>query len=110
VDEQPKETQGFHDISVTESDHQFYSNWWSHGHIIRWMHTFVHELTHFLDAFVNQKNVAPYRATFEDGNARRASAMRSWNRRQLASKWTSSIRCLGITLYLSFDIVLPQGD
>jgi predicted dehydrogenase len=24
-------------------------------------------LPHFLDAFVNQKNVAPYGATFEDG-------------------------------------------
>jgi hypothetical protein len=64
MDKQPKETQGFHDISVTESDHPFYSNWWSHGHIIRWVHTFVHELMHFLDAFVNQKNVAPYGVTF----------------------------------------------
>ncbi len=45
----------------------FYSNWWPHGHIIRWVHTFVHELTHFLDAFVNQKNAASYGATFEDG-------------------------------------------
>jgi len=67
VDEQPKETQGFHDVLVTESYHPFWSNWWPQGHIIGWEHTFVHELTHFLDCIVNKKNVAPYGATFEDG-------------------------------------------
>jgi predicted dehydrogenase len=67
VDEQPKETQGFHDVLVTESYHPFWSNWWPQGHIIGWEHTFVHELTHFLDCIVNKKDVAPYGATFEDG-------------------------------------------
>ena len=67
VDEQPKETQGFHDVLVTESYHPFWSNWWPQGHIIGWEHTFVHELTHFLDCIVNEKDVAPYGATFEDG-------------------------------------------
>ena len=61
MDEQPKERQGFHDISVTESYLPFYSNCWPHEHM------FVHQLRHFLDTFVNQKNVAPYGATFEDG-------------------------------------------
>ncbi len=67
VGEAPKETQGFHNVLVTEGDHPFWSNWWPHGHIIGWEHTFVHEITHLLDAIVNGKDVAPYGATFEDG-------------------------------------------
>ncbi len=67
VGEEPRETQGFHTINVTEGYHPFISNWWPHGHIIGWEHSFVHELTHFLDAIVNDKPVAPYGATFEDG-------------------------------------------
>ena len=53
--------------SVTESYLPFYSNWWPHGHIIRSEPLFVYKLTHFLDPIVNQKNVAPYGWTFEDG-------------------------------------------
>jgi predicted dehydrogenase len=67
VGDQPKETQGFHDVLVTEGYHPFWSNWWPHGHIIGWEHSFIHELTHFLDCLVNKKDVAPYGATFEDG-------------------------------------------
>ncbi len=67
VGEQPRETQGFHDVLVTEGYHPWYSNWWPQGHIIGWEHTFVHELTHLLDCIVNDKAVAPYGATFEDG-------------------------------------------
>ncbi|MEJ5199088.1 MAG: Gfo/Idh/MocA family oxidoreductase, partial [Anaerolineae bacterium] len=67
VDEQPKETQGFHEVLVTEGYHPWIANWWPHGHIIGWEHTFVHELTHFLDCIVNDKDVAPLGATFEDG-------------------------------------------
>jgi predicted dehydrogenase len=67
VGEQPKETQGFHEVLVTEGYHPWWGNWWPHGHIIGWEHTFVHELTHFLDCIVNNKQVAPYAATFEDG-------------------------------------------
>jgi predicted dehydrogenase len=62
-----RETQGFTDVLVTESYHPFWSNWWPHGHIIGWEHTFVHEIAHLLDAIVNDKDVAPYGATFEDG-------------------------------------------
>jgi predicted dehydrogenase len=29
--------------------------------------TFVHEVHHLLDAIVNNKSIAPYGATFEDG-------------------------------------------
>ena len=67
IDDQPKETQGFHDVLVTEGYHPWWSNWWPHGHIIGWEHTFVHEITHFLDCIANNKAVAPYGATFEDG-------------------------------------------
>ena len=67
VGEEPKETQGFHDVIVTEGHHPFISHWWPHGHIIGWEHSFVHELTHFLDCIVNNKPVAPLAATFEDG-------------------------------------------
>jgi predicted dehydrogenase len=67
VGEQPKETQGFHDVLISEGYHPWWSNWWPHGHIIGWEHTFVHEITHLLDCIVNDKAVAPYGATFEDG-------------------------------------------
>jgi predicted dehydrogenase len=67
VGEQPKETQGFHDVLVSEGYHPWWSNWWPHGHIIGWEHSFAHEITHLLDCIVNDKAVAPYGATFEDG-------------------------------------------
>jgi predicted dehydrogenase len=67
VGEEPKVTQGFHDVLVTEGYHPFWGNWWPHGHIIGWEHTFVHEIAHLLDAVVNDKQIAPYGATFEDG-------------------------------------------
>ncbi len=62
-----KGSEGFTQVLVTESYHPFWSHWWPHGHIIGWEHTFIHELTHLLDAIVNNKDVAPLGATFEDG-------------------------------------------
>ena len=67
IDEEPKETQGFHNALISESYHPWWENWWPHGHIIGWEHLFVHEITHLLDCIVNDKDVAPYGATFEDG-------------------------------------------
>jgi predicted dehydrogenase len=67
VGEEPRETQGFHQVLVTEDYHPWWKHWWPHGHIIGWEHLFVHELSHFLDCIVNDKDVAPYGATFEDG-------------------------------------------
>jgi predicted dehydrogenase len=67
VNDEPRTTQGFHDVLVTESYHPFWKHWWPHGHIIGWEHTFVHEIAHLLDAIANDRAVAPYGATFEDG-------------------------------------------
>ena len=58
---------GFADVLITERTHPFMKFWWPPGHTLGWEHTFVHELTHFLDAIVNDRDVAPYGATFEDG-------------------------------------------
>ncbi len=66
-DDQPRETQGFHNVLISESYHPFWENWWPHGHMIGWEHTFVHEIAHLLDAIVNDKDIAPLGATFEDG-------------------------------------------
>ncbi len=66
-DETPRETQGFHNVLVSESYHPFWENWWPHGHIIGWEHTFVHEIVCLLEAIVHNTSVAPYGATFEDG-------------------------------------------
>ncbi len=66
-DSAPRETQGFTDVLVSESYHPFWKNWWPQGHIIGWEHTFVHEIDHLLRAIVNNEEVGPYGATFEDG-------------------------------------------
>jgi len=65
--DEPKEVRGFHNALITEAYHPYWANWWPHGHIIGWEHTFVHEFHHFFDAIVNNKDVAPYAATFVDG-------------------------------------------
>ncbi len=67
VGEQPKETQGFHNVLISEGYHPWWENWWPHGHIIGWEHTFVHEITHLLDCIVHNKEVGPHGATFDDG-------------------------------------------
>jgi predicted dehydrogenase len=58
---------GFRTILVTEADDPYLANWWPPGHVLGWDHTFVHELSHFLDAIDSRRSVAPYGATFEDG-------------------------------------------
>ena len=66
-DDEPKETRGFHHVLVSEPYHPWWENWWPQGHIIGWEHTFIHEITHLLDCIVNDKDVAPIGADFEDG-------------------------------------------
>ncbi len=67
VGEEPRETQGFHNVLVTETFHPWMQYWWPHGHIIGWEHTFVHEIAHLLDCIVNDRPVAPIGADFRDG-------------------------------------------
>jgi predicted dehydrogenase len=58
---------GFKTVLVTEPDHPFAEHWWPPGHIVGWGDTFVHELHHMLVAIVDDADVAPHGATFEDG-------------------------------------------
>ena len=67
VGDAPKETQGFHNVLVSEGYHPWWENWWPQGHMIGWEHTFVHEIGHLLDCIVNDKPIAPIGADFEDG-------------------------------------------
>jgi len=67
VGDEPKETQGFRNVLVSEPYHPWWGNWWPQGHMIGWEHSFVHEISHLLDCIVNDKDVAPDGATFEDG-------------------------------------------
>ena len=60
-------TSGFANVLVSEPTHPWWENWWPQGHIIGWEHTFVHEITHLLDCIVNDRDVAPIGADFEDG-------------------------------------------
>ena len=66
-DHEPKETMGWTNVLVTEGYHPWWENWWPHGHIIGWEHTFVHEIAYLMDCIVNDKPVAPEGADFEDG-------------------------------------------
>ena len=65
--DEPRDTHGFHSVLVSEAYHPFWKYWWPQGHIIGWEHTFIHQFAHLLEAIVNNTDVAPYGATFEDG-------------------------------------------
>jgi len=67
VGEEPRTTQGFHNVLISEGYHPFWENWWPQGHMIGWEHTFIHEITHLLDCIVNDKAVSPIGADFVDG-------------------------------------------
>jgi predicted dehydrogenase len=67
ADEEPKETRGFHNVLISESYHPYWENWWPHGHIIGWEHSFVHEFHHFFGAILGNHDVTPYGADFVDG-------------------------------------------
>jgi predicted dehydrogenase len=58
---------GFADVLVTDTRHPFMQHWWPPGHILGWDSTFVHEMAHLFDAITNNRDIAPYGATFEDG-------------------------------------------
>ena len=57
----------FADVLVTDAKHPFMQHWWPPGHILGWEHTLVHELAHLFECIAQDKAIAPYGATFEDG-------------------------------------------
>lgn len=61
------EVNGFTDVSVTQPGHPFTDIWWPAGHNTGWEHGHINLIAHFLDCVVNDKDFAPYGATFEDG-------------------------------------------
>ncbi len=64
----PLEVQGFRTILVTEADvHDFIKHWWPPGHMLGWEHHHCHTIFHFVNCVVNDLDVAPLGATFEDG-------------------------------------------
>ena len=60
----PENAQGFRTILVTESSHEYISNWWPPGHIIGYEHSFVHAMADFLVALDKKEQIHP---NFEDG-------------------------------------------
>lgn len=60
----PKNTQGFRRIQVTEPTHPYIDAWWPPGHIIGYEHTFVHVVYDFMKAIDEGKNPSP---SFIDG-------------------------------------------
>ena len=67
TDGSPKEIRGFANVSVTSGGHPFRMKYFVPGCNPGWEYGHVHALHHFLDCVVNDKPVAPYGATFEDG-------------------------------------------
>ena len=62
-----KQLVGFTNVSVTSFDHPLQTPYLPPGHNAGWEYGHLHALNHFLDCVVNDKPVAPYGATFEDG-------------------------------------------
>ncbi len=62
-----KEVQGFADVSVTGGQHPLKTLILPPGHNCGWEYGHIHALAHFIDCVVNDKEIAPYGATFEDG-------------------------------------------
>lgn len=61
------ELNGQQRISVTQPGHPFMDVWWPAGHNTGWEHGHINLLAHVLDCIVNDKDIAPLCATFEDG-------------------------------------------
>ena len=62
-----EETRGFANVSVTSAKHPLQAAYLPPGHNAGWEYGHLYALNHFLDCVVNDKPVAPYAATFEDG-------------------------------------------
>jgi len=62
-----EETLGFANVSVTSPGHPLQAAYLPPGHNAGWEYGHLYALNHFLDCVANDKPVAPYGATFEDG-------------------------------------------
>lgn len=60
-------TGGFTDVISCEADHPLVAPWWPSGHVLGWEHGHANMLAHFIDAVANDRDVAPFGATFLDG-------------------------------------------
>jgi predicted dehydrogenase len=58
---------GFTEMSATQTSHPWMDIWWPKGHNLGWEHGHINLISHYLDCVFNNKEVAPYGATFEDG-------------------------------------------
>jgi len=58
---------GWNTVLVTEKTQPYMDKYWPSGHIIGWEHTFINEIHYFLKAVVQDEDIAPLGATFEDG-------------------------------------------
>ncbi|MEM3404445.1 MAG: Gfo/Idh/MocA family oxidoreductase [Nitrososphaeria archaeon] len=67
IKEGDEKTHGWSNILVTEKVHPYIAKYWPSGHILGWDHTFINEVYHLIDAIVDEKDIGPLGATFEDG-------------------------------------------
>lgn len=60
---------GFTNVDVTQIDrgHPLMQYWWPRGHGIGWEHAHINEIAHLMECISEDKPLAPYGATFEDG-------------------------------------------
>ncbi len=58
---------GTQDVLVTDANHPYANVWWPAGHVLGWEHAHINEIQHLLRAIVDDTDIAPYGATFEDG-------------------------------------------
>ena len=67
LDDVPPRLKGFTNISVTGGDYRNSISYLPPGHNAGWEYGHVHALHHFLSCVVNDADVAPLGASFEDG-------------------------------------------
>lgn len=66
---QPRRSQGWNTILVTEDIHPYLPAWWPPGHIIGWEHTFTHQIYDLLNCIAADKMPSP---DFREGVATQA--------------------------------------
>jgi predicted dehydrogenase len=80
----PRSTQGFREVMVTEPGvHPYIHGWWPPGHIIGYEHTFTHAVYDFLEAIASGKKAKP---DFEDG-VRNQAVLEAWERAAKSKRW-----------------------